>query len=236
MALQPEFPEAHCNLAVILHIQGRFADALNHYEQAIAQDSTLLEARAGLGTLLCRADQELAGLDFLQKVLEEDPNHTNARFNMAVAFHKLDEFERAIEHLEIVKSQDVNYKGLKPSLGRSYYSRGLTLLQANHFREAVAAFKSSLEYLKYNANLHYALGLAHMGLEELEEAEQAFMRAVYLQSDHVPSLHNLANVFDQTGREDEALVYYRKVQKLTPHLETIEAVRHANYDLKFLVD
>ena len=236
LALQPEFPEAHCNIAVILHIQGRFADARSHYEEAIAQDATLLEARVGLGTLLCRADQELAGLRILQRVLEEDPDLVNARFNMAVAFHKLEEFESAIEHLEIVRAQDASYKGLKPALGRSYYSRGLTLLRARQLRAAIDAFQSSLKYLKYNANLHYALGLAYMDLEELAEAETAFKKAIYLESDHVPSLHNLATIYDQTGRADEALEYYGRVQRLTPHLETIEAVRHANYNLKFLVE
>ena len=93
-----------------------------------------------------------------------------------------------------------------------------------------------LEFLKYNAKLHYALGLAHMDLEELAEAEAAFKQAVYLESDHVPSLHNLATICDRTGRDEEALEYYRRVQRLTPHLETIEAVRHAKYDLKFLVE
>ena len=189
LELQPEFPEAHCNMAVILHIQGRFADARSHYEVAIVQDSTLLEARAGLGTLLCRADQELAGLRILQEVLEEDPDRINARFNMAVAYHKLEEFEKAIDHLEIVRAQDANYKGVKPALGRSYYSRGLTLLRAQLLRGAVDAFRSSLEFLKYNAKLHYALGLAHMDLEELAEAEAAFKQAVYLESDHVPHLY-----------------------------------------------
>ena len=235
LAIQPEFPEAHCNMAVILHIQGRFADARSHYEEAISQDSTLLEARAGLGTLLCRADQELAGLRILQGVLEQDPNRVNARFNMAVAYHKLGDFQSAIEHLETVRSKDVGYRGLRPALGRSYYSRGLTLLSAQHLQGAVEAFTSSLEYLKYNANLHYALGLAHTELEELTEAEAAFREAIYLESDHVPSLHNLATICEKTGRSEEALEFYSRVQKLTPHLETIEAVRHANYDVKFLV-
>ena len=236
LALQPEFPEAHCNMAVILHIQGRFVDARSHYEEAISQDSTLLEARAGLGALLCRADQELAGLRILQGVLKEDPDRVNARFNMAVAFHRLEEFQSAIDHLEIVRSKDASYKGLRPALGRSHYSRGLILLRAEQLREAIDAFRSSLEYLKYNANLHYALGLAHMGLEEFVEAEVAFEKAIYLEGDHVPSLHNLATICDQTGRLEKALEYYSRVQRLTPHLETIEAVRHANYDLKFLVE
>ena len=236
LELQPEFPEAHCNMAVILHLQGRFVDARRHYEQAIAQDSTLLEARAGLGTLLCRADQELAGLKILRKVLEEDPDHANARYNMAVAMHKLEDFEGAIEQLERVRGLDASYKGLRPALGRSYYSRGLTLLKAEQYQNAAAALATSMEYLKYNANLRYALGLAHMELEEWKQAEDAFKKAVYLQSDHVPSLHNLAAVCDRTGREEEAMAYYRQVQKLTPHLETIEAVRHASFDLKVLVD
>ena len=75
-----------------------------------------------------------------------------------------------------------------------------------------------------------------MQLEELEEAEKAFVAAVKLESDHVPALHNLAVIYDRTERMEEALSYYEKVQALAPHLHTIDAVRHAHYDVKFLVE
>jgi hypothetical protein len=43
-------------------------------------------------------------------------------------------------------------------------------------------------------------------------------------------------VLDLTGRTEDAVVYYRRVAELTPHLDTIEAARDATYDEKILLD
>ncbi len=236
LKMQPDFAEAHCNMGVILHIQGRLTEAKVHYEKALQQDSTLVEARSGLGTLLCRTDREKAGLKYLKQVLKEDPHRVNARFNIAVAYHKLGDFKKAIEHLEKVRETKANYPGLKRALGRAYYSQGLVYLQAEQAVPALEALGRASQYLKYNANIYYAKGLAHVKQKELDEAEMAFKEAVELNMDHVPALHNLAALCERMDRPREALSYYKKVQALTPHLGTIDAVKHAKYDVKFLVE
>ena len=235
LELQPDFAEAHCNMAVILHAQGRLHDARREYEEALQRDSTLVEARAGLGALLCRTDQETTGLKYLKQVLQQDPRRTSARYNMAVAYHKLGDFKKAIQELEEVRHNDTNYPGLKQALGRAYYSQGLVYLQAEQSGPAIEVFQQALQHLKYNANLFYAKGLAHIKRKELDLAEAAFKEAVELEMDHVPALHNLASICDQTGRLQEAISYYKQVQNLTPHLGTIDAVRHTTYDVEYLM-
>ena len=49
LELDPNYAEAHCNLAVILHSQGYTHDAKHHYEESLRLDSLMVEAMAGLG-------------------------------------------------------------------------------------------------------------------------------------------------------------------------------------------
>ena len=61
LELDPDYAEAHCNLAVMLHGQGYEREAKHHYEEALRLDSLMVEAMAGLGTLLCRTERQVEG-------------------------------------------------------------------------------------------------------------------------------------------------------------------------------
>jgi tetratricopeptide (TPR) repeat protein len=233
--LEPDLVEAHCNLAVILHHQGRAELARYHYEQALRLDSTVVAARAGLGTLLCRTGDRAAGLAHLELVVASHPHETAARYNMAVAYHKAGDFQRAMQHLEILLEADPNYPGGRLGMARACYGLGVQLLDAKQTEAAVVAVDRALLYEQGDERMFYAKGLAHLARAEYPSAEEAFRRAVALQSDHVPALHNLGAVCEHLGRDQEALVWYQRVRDLSPHLATIEAVKGAHYDVTFLL-
>ena len=236
LALDPDFAEAHCNLAVILHSQGMADEARQHFEAALGQDSTMVEAMAGLGTLLCGIEQQAEGLEYLEKVVALEPQQTRARFNMAVAYHKIGDFKKAIEHLEALLIADADYPGARRGLARAYYSLTLRRLQAKQPELALESIDRALIYEREDGNLFFAKGLAHLGQRQYDRAEVAFKEVVALEGDHVPALHNLGTVCERLGRLQEAARYYEQVRELTPHLATIEAVKHATYDVEYLVE
>ena len=235
LKLQPDFAEAHCNLAVIYHAQSRTTEAREHYERALSIDATLLEARAGLGTLLCRNQRHAQGIRHLETVLVQDSGRVNARYNLGVAYHKIGDFKMAIGHLERVLEQRPNFPSGRGALARANFGRGLKQLQAKRLPQALGFLEQALALDGTQADFHYGQGLAHLGLEEFEHAATDFAAAVEIESDHVPALHNLAMVFELIGREREAEPLYRRVLELTPHLKTIHAARNADYDERFLL-
>ena len=236
LELDPNYAEAHCNLAVILHVQGYDREAEHHYEEALRLDSLTVEAMAGLGTLLCRTERQAEGLEYLEKVIAIQPDHVNARFNIAVAYHKVGDFKKSIEHLETLLQVDFNYRGARRALARAYYSLGLVRLQAQQPELALAVLTKAVEYEQNNESMFFAKGLAHLGLGKLVEAEAAFRQVIALSGDHIPALHNLGMICEKTERYAEAVQYYGRVQQLAPHLATIEAVKHASYDVNYLVE
>ena len=235
LQLDSTYVEAHCNLAIILHNQGQLQLAEQHYQHALALDSTLVEAMSGLGTLYSRSGRESQGLRLLNKVLEVEPERIQARYNIAVVHHKLGDYKTAIDHFEALRTLSPLYPGVKLSLGRAYYSQGLKYLQAEQYELALQAIDAALQYVRYSGDLFFAKGLGHMKLEQYDRAEPAFKEAVRLVIDHVPAMHNLASIYERTERLEEAQIYYQKVQQLVPHLHTIEAAQHAQYDIEYLV-
>jgi tetratricopeptide (TPR) repeat protein len=234
--LDSTFAEAYCNLAVVLHSQGYLNEARFNYEKAIALDSLLIEARAGLGTLLCRGKDLVQGLDYLGKVIESDPEHSGALYNMAVAYHKLEDYKRSIKHLESLMAFDPDFPGARASLARSYYSLGLVRLQAEQSDLAIKLLENAVFYEEDRTNMHFALGLAYLASEKILEAEAAFLIALETEPGYIPALHNLAIVYELLGRQADADKAYLKVSDLAPHMTTIEVIKHAKYDVQYLVE
>ena len=169
-------------------------------------------------------------------MLEREPGRHGARFNLAVAYHRSGDFGAAIQHLDRLLEVEAAYPGGRRAMAQACFARGLVLLQAQQPDAAAALFSRALEYDDGDADLHFAAGLAQLKLGHLPQAETAFAAAVSLNPEHVPALHNLATVYERSGRMDRARDYYERVRLLTPHLKTIEAARHAHYDGEYLFE
>lgn len=235
LRLQPDLAEAHCNLAVILHRQKQEDLARKHYEEALRLDSTMVEAVAGLGALLCTMGEAGAGLSCLEEAVARDPGRLSARYNAAVAYHKAGDFRRATAHLEKLLEADPHYPGGRLAMARACYGQGLQLLEVEHPKAALTALNRALEYETGDENMFFAKGLAHMSLDQMAEAEAALRRAVNLQGDYVPAVHNLGVVYERLGRVQEALECYQRVRELSPDLATLAAVKGASFDVTYLL-
>jgi tetratricopeptide (TPR) repeat protein len=132
-------------------------------------------------------------------------------------------------------SQQPGYPGGHHALAQAHFSRGLILLNAKQPRESLEFFELALEG-GTDDDFFFAMGIAHLKLGEMQQAEGAFSSAVKLNEEHVPALHNLATVFELTDRTAQAWHYYDRVRALAPHIDSIEAAREAIYDEAYLME
>jgi superkiller protein 3 len=63
---------------------------------------------------------------------------------------------------------------------------------------------------------HSKLGVSLVHQRRLDEAEQAFARAVAIDSRHAPAWSNIGNVYRETGRLDQALEAYQRAVAVDP--------------------
>src|SRR5690625_7084464 len=73
------------------------------------------------------------------------------------------------------------------------------------YSDAVSSFQRSLEIDSKNPVCHYNIANSLMELHQHEEAIHHYMQAITLKADHIPSLTNLADAWEQTGQPERSL-------------------------------
>ena len=77
---------------------------------------------------------------------------------------------------------------------------GHVWLQQHTFDNALEAYTQAQARGPLWAEIHYFQGLVHRKLNNLEQAEQALRRALFLEPDYWPASYLLAGIFDRQGR------------------------------------
>jgi len=106
--LKSDYEEAEALYAQILEFQGKFSEAVDYLNSALAANSaslTLLEERGK--SLLAQDKLEEAQNDFLT-ILALAPNHANARYWLALVYEQQGDKDQAIAELEQVLKTNPN--------------------------------------------------------------------------------------------------------------------------------
>ena len=181
LEMKPGYAEAHCNLGVVRHVQARVAEAEEHYRLALDQDSTWWRpcpdsapscapsASRARGSATSRAPCAATRDGTTRATTSASPT-TGCRTTGAPS--------------PIWRTWwrgRPTIPGPSQAVAQSYFARGLTLLQARQPGRAIGFFHRSFA-LREHADVVYAEGVAHLRLEDLDAAGQAFAAAVRLDS------------------------------------------------------
>ncbi len=161
------------------------------------------------------------------RVTTLSPRAALARNNLAIAFHRQGDDERAREELEIALR-------LSPRHRESHSNMGVLHALAGRWEEAAIEFKKSLKSdpSYYAASLH--LGEVYLRMGRLEEAEEV-LRGVVKANPYIPQAWNgLAIILEEMGRGREAEKLYRTAVRLNPEyispLRNLTALYHERKD------
>ncbi len=91
-----------------------------------------------------------------------------------------------------------------------YYDLGVSHLQNQRFREAMAQFETALnEYPEY-ARAHAALALIYHSMGDLARAEASYKKAIEYDPKFTDAYNNLGSVYIDMDRCDEAIPLFQK--------------------------
>ncbi len=79
LALRPDFPEAHRDVGMILEKEGKLDEAIAHYEQAVQNDQSLVQAQLNLASALMKKGRNDEALNHLQDALKWRPGDLRIR-------------------------------------------------------------------------------------------------------------------------------------------------------------
>jgi tetratricopeptide (TPR) repeat protein len=204
----------------VLLLLGRPAQAIPHYEAALALRPSYVEARKNLGNALSALNRHQEAAIHLAKVLALRPEDAEAQVAFGDALLRLDQPEDAIAHFQKALALDSGNVGARIGLGAALHMLG-------NSDEAIAVHRSVLASDPGNVEAHAKIGQALLAVGRLDEANVALEKAVALAPRRAGHYWNLANARRFTVDDP----HLAAMQALTGELMALSA--HERIDLHF---
>jgi len=174
-------------------------------------------AAAASHELVQQANQALEDQNFtlaaelLEKVLADNPDDAETRFQLADAYTQLREDGKAIEHyLQVAEAQ--------PDLLPARANLSLLLMRNDRPEEAIPHLRAVTQARADDANFQLFLARALLATNRLDEAIPAFEQAARLDPSSADAVLGLGQALSQQERFAEAAAAYRRAAAIDPKL------------------
>src|SRR3989441_5044188 len=137
LAIDPNSPIAHSNLGELLDRQGRPAEAIDHFQQALRTKPDYALAHNNWGMALKGQGRPAEAIDHFQQALRLKPDFPIAQNNWGTALGQLGEPAQAIDHFQQALR-------LEPDFPLAHSHWGAALPQQGKPAEAIAQFQLAL--------------------------------------------------------------------------------------------
>lgn len=239
---------AELQRGVVLHRQGRWAEAKAIYEAVQRQNPQLFQAALLLGTLAAHEGDFQGAVDWLDQAIALNKNHADAYYNRGIALRALAQLEAAVasydqairlnpEHANAYSNRGIVLKDLgqfenalaslykaiaiKPDFVDAYYNRGSTLQELHQLSAAIASYDQAIQLKPDFADAYYNRGISLADHGQAEAAIASYDRAIQIKPDFAKAYFNRGNELSQLKRLDHALESYRQAFKLTPDIDYV---------------
>lgn len=236
-AADPDFPQAHDDLASTYMALGQWDDALRSFHDSIAINPDNADAHANMGNALFNlgrfadavdcyqrfialitapsevppsgAPQNLGGIEGSSPESLQVSKMAQAYFNIGNAHLSMGGAGDAIPNYETALSLQPDYIDALNNLSVACRQSGDDLKALGYLEKII---RISPDYV----NAHNNLGDIHLNLGHLEAAIQCYEKVVSLEPGRAESQHNLGLAYALTNRPDEAVAKYKIAISLNP--------------------
>lgn len=243
LAIAPNHPGAHYNLALLLQESGRLDEAVAAYRRALALAPGFAAAHNNLANALVTLGRAHDALGHYEQAVRLDPQLADAQSNFGNTLRELGRVEEAIPLLERAAALKPGSAAVQNNLGIAYFARnrfeeaaarhrralelapafhearnnlGNALAALGREEEAIACFEQVIAQAPAYPDAHSNLGLLLQERGEVERATRCYERALELRPDHADAINNLGYLLQEQGRRDEAMDVYRRAMAANP--------------------
>ena len=241
--INPEYAEAHFNLAKALQEKKLFESSIISYKKALKIKPQYAEAHNNLGGVF----QELGRLEDASKCYESailiNPNYAAALYSLGKVFQSLGKLKDAVKNLNKVLEIKPNIAPLhndlgiilnelgqkelaikhfkkalliEPNFSEVYNNLGISLQDLNLYEDAIEQYEKALEINPKLVDAHLNLGSIYQDLEKVNQAIEHYNEALSIDPDSAEVYNNLGVIFQELGDVDQALEYYNKALEINP--------------------
>jgi protein O-mannosyl-transferase len=197
---------AHTNLGLALAGEGRFDEAIPHYEAALRVDPGLWVTRNALGSALMSESRTTEAIAQFDAAIRLQPGYADAHFNLGVALRLSGNLPEAAR--EFARTLE-----LRPGLSEASYYLGLGLVDEGRAEEAVARFRAAVADRPDFPEARFALGTTLAGLGRYADALKQLTEAVRLNPGFAQARYNRGAVLQRLGRNDEGAAEFAEARK-----------------------
>ena len=202
-----DFTQAIPHFEAVIKRENRHAKAHFNLGNCYLRTGKVTEGRTALRTFekLTREEEQLASL---QRLVHNDPQRLQPRYELAELLIKRTEWERATVELKVCLAIAPHDEKASELLGYIY-------LQTEAYPEALEVYGGLVEAHPESAIYRNSLGIVYMMLKKPRQAIGQFETATRLGTTNPQLYRNLARAYRQIGEQAKAEQAYRRYRSLT---------------------
>lgn len=147
----------------------------------------------------------------LLTILDHEPGHAVANYNMGLSFYQTGDYDNAQDYLFKARSTE-------PGNAHVYIVAVWVLKKKDQFEDAIALCEDALEKVKKKDGILYELSLLLAETGEKEAAELRLIELLSTTPHHIDGMLLYADLLLVRNDKDKALFFYRKALSLSPGL------------------
>jgi tetratricopeptide (TPR) repeat protein len=200
---------AHYNLGYALAAQGRAAEAIEHYKQAVLINPNFVWPYNNLGILLGQQGRAAEAIEYYQKAIKLNPNLAELHSNLGILLAQQGRMAEAIGNLQVALKLD-------PTLAKVHFNLGMAFAEIGRLDDAVAELKTGLTLTPNEIQALCSLGTLLNKQGRFTEAAQPFQAALRVDPNNAVAHCGLGIALLQNGQLEEAINQLREALRLKP--------------------
>ncbi|MDT8318202.1 MAG: tetratricopeptide repeat protein [bacterium] len=200
---------AYTNRGLILMNLGKYRDAIKDFNIAIEINSQGDVAYYNLAVsydMLKNYELAIKNYNEAIKYNPFDADYFNGR---GIIYQKLGDFQKALKNYNRAIIID-------PENEKYFYHRGTAYYDLANYRLALKSFNKAIEINPTEGRIYNNRGNTFLKLGNYHQAKKDYFKAISLlpASESLTVYYNLGLVFSELGNHKEALIYYKKAEKM----------------------
>ncbi|MDI6688468.1 MAG: tetratricopeptide repeat protein, partial [Desulfobacterales bacterium] len=203
---------AHYKLGDALAEEGRNAEAINHYYEALRTESKYWPGiYLNLGVALMSVDKINESIDSFSRAIQIKPDFAEAYNNMGVAIERQGNFTEAARHYREALR-------IKHDYAEAHNNLGVVLAKQGNFTEAIRHYLKALQINSKYESAHNNLGNAMAQQGNFETAVYHYQKALRINPNYAEAWYNLGKIYANRRKIEKAILYYEKALQLNPDM------------------
>lgn len=182
--------------------QGAYLEAMQAFEQALAEDPGLAEAHLYIGNIHALHDRHAEAVEAYETAIAVDPRFVETYNNLGSMYADMGRTDDALDAYGKALALNDRFHDARTNLGLLY-------AEAGRLDEAVEEFKKVIRAEVGIAEVHNNLGIVYLRQGKDEEASEQFNRAIALRGDFPEAYNNLALSYSRDAVLDDVIETWR---------------------------